>query len=104
MARAQPAPLAAANAAKRAAADARRDRDVARRVGLMRRDLWSDEEIAAEEERLRAEIDQWIAEGRVTVLPGFGRKEGGGEKAAADVSYLVDRWVITDQVGGAEAA
>ena len=40
----------------------------------------------------------------MTVCPGFGRKEGGGEKETADVSFLVDRWVITDQVGGAEAA
>ncbi len=87
------------------AALAKKDRDMARRRGAAIRELyWSDEEIAAEEELLRAEIDQWIAEGRVTVLPGFGRKEGGGEKETADVSFLVDRWVITDQVGGAEAA
>ena len=87
------------------AALAKKERDLARRRGAAIRELyWTKADREQEEERLRAEIDQWIAEGRVTVCPGFGRKEGGGEKETADVSFLVDRWVITDQVGGAEAA
>lgn len=83
----------------------KKERDMARRRALAVRELyWTKADREQEEEFLRAEIDQWIAEGRVTVCPGFGRKEGGGEKESADVSFLVGRWVITNQIGGAEAA
>lgn len=81
------------------AALAKKERDMARRRGAAIRELyWSDEEIAAENERLRAEIDQWIAEGRVTVCPAFGLKGDRADlKSAADVAHVMKNWVITDE-------
>jgi hypothetical protein len=83
------------------AALAKKERDLARRRGAAIRELyWSDEEIAAEEQLLRAEIDRRIAAGYVTICPPFGLKGDRADlKAAADVAHVMKNWVITDDGG-----
>ncbi|MFN3576482.1 MAG: hypothetical protein ACK4TJ_05825 [Tabrizicola sp.] len=81
------------------AALAKKERDLARRRALAVRELyWTKADREQEEELLRAEIDQWIAEGRVTVCPPFGLKGDRADlKAAADVAHVMKNWVITDE-------
>lgn len=77
----------------------KKNRDLARRRALAVRELyWSDEEIAAEEELLRAEIDRRITAGEVTVCPPFGLKGDRSDlKSASDVAHVMQNWVITDE-------
>lgn len=79
----------------------KKERDMARRRGAVIRELyWTDEEIAAEEELLRAEIDRRIAAGEVTICPSFTLKGDRADlKAAADVAYAMKNWIITDDGG-----